>query len=440
MKQLTTSFVFYFLLSITFLSCRKNLNQDDDPSAIFPTTEEEKNQVALIKEVASILETVYQDPYAYYEVNTTIYSEYYDDERVLLKDLLFPNYSPLYKTEKFLSFKAEKGRFSKVFFETMYRGNFPLLRKALNVPSQIGRDNSRDFTMATSPIDTSIEIFSNSKGVSIYFPYSENFSVPLTVSYFDKVNTPPYITYLATIVSADREADTGPGREPKKINSDSLKFIEVTISDTYAESKPTHIVGVGAVPTVSIPLQPQSVDVVFLGNILCNTQYDRLISFSSLNGGGPELRFMRGDAYMQQVNGQITNPQATLPVNLSRKDCRSYGRWKKIYAQWDSNWEPSNLNQIFGIWEEDNSGTKTMSGTLQTTLTTQGGGTTVNSIGYSFTVTTKDPIIRQMTWNRESFFLYNRGGLNNGCGTWPAAEQWTIYDCSQGVRYTLPTQ
>ena len=91
MKQLTTSFVFYFLLSITFLSCRKNLNQDDDPSAIFPTTEEEKNQVALIKEVASILETVYQDPYAYYEVNTTIYSEYYDDERVLLKDLLFPN-------------------------------------------------------------------------------------------------------------------------------------------------------------------------------------------------------------------------------------------------------------------------------------------------------------------------------------------------------------
>ena len=113
---------------------------------------------------------------------------------------------------------------------------------------------------------------------------------------------------------------------------------------------------------------------------------------------------------------------------------------KKIYAQWDSNWEPSNLNQIFGIWEEDNSGTKTMSGTLQTTLTTQGGGTTVNSIGYSFTVTTKDPIIRQMTWNRESFFLYNRGGLNNGCGTWPAAEQWTIYDCSQGVRYTLPTQ
>lgn len=42
-----------------------------------------------------------------------------------------------------------------------------------------------------------------------------------------------------------------------------------------------------------------------------------------------------------------------------------------------------------------------------------------------------------MNWNRESFFLYNHGGLNNGCGT---KDGWTIYDCNQTVRYTMPTQ
>ena len=128
MKKLTSTIVILFLLLISAFSCRKNLKQDDEPTVRFPATEEEKNQVALIIEVASILETVYQDSYAYYEVNTAIYSEYYEDERVLLKDLLFPESSPLYKSQAFLSFKAEKGRFSKVFFETMAKGNYPILQ------------------------------------------------------------------------------------------------------------------------------------------------------------------------------------------------------------------------------------------------------------------------------------------------------------------------
>lgn len=416
------------------LSCKKEFSKISQiDTAYFPTTENEKNQVALIKEVASILETVYQDPYAYYEVNTAIYSDYYEDERVLLKDLLFPESSPLYKTEKFLSFKAEKGRFAKAFFETMNRGNFPLLQKALKIPSS-GNMNSRDYTMTTTPIDTSIEIFSNSKGVSIYFPYSENFQVPLTTSYFDKVNTPPYITYLATIVAADREADTGPGKEPKKVSSDSLKFIDVTISDSYAEVKPTHIIGVGADPKTQRPLNPLSVNVIYIGDFYVMKQYDRLISFSSLNGGGPELRFFRGDGYLQQVNGQ-TIPQDNLPVNLKRKQCK--GGVIKFSGVWDTNWEPANLNQVFAIWEQDASGTQTMSGSLQTTLSNGNGSTTVSSVGYSFSFTSKDPIIRQLKWNRESFFLYNHGGLN-GCGV---HDGWMMYDCNLGtVCYTMPTQ
>ena len=430
-----------FVIIILF-SCRKSLQEIND-NAVFPTIEDDKKKVALIKEVASILETVYKDPYAYYEVNTAIYSEFYEDERVLLKDLLLPESSALYKTQSFLSFKAEKGRFAKIFLETMKRGKYPLLQSQLN--RFINKtNNSRDYAMIAVPADTAIEIFSNSKGVSIYFPYSENFRVPLTTSYFDKVNTPPYITYLATIVAADREADSGPGKQPDKLNSDVLRFIDVTVNDDYAEQRVTHIVGSGADPRTERPMQPQDVNVVFLGEVLCNKQYDNFINFSHLNGGGPDLRFMRGDGFLQPVSGQISNAQNTITVDLKRKDCRRGGRWKKVYAIWDSNWQTENLNQVFGIWEEDKSGTQAYTGTVSTTLTngttgtgTSTGNTTVSTIGYSISVTTKDPIIRQMNWNRESFFMYNRGGLNNGCGT---KDGWTIYDCNQTVRYTLPTQ
>jgi hypothetical protein len=46
-------------------------------------------------------------------------------------------------------------------------------------------------------------------------------------------------------------------------------------------------------------------------------------------------------------------------------------------------------------------------------------------------------IIRQLGWNRESFYLYNRGGLANGCGT---RDGFTVYDCNSDVVYTMPEQ
>ncbi|MGN6434881.1 MAG: hypothetical protein ACTHMM_00050 [Agriterribacter sp.] len=176
---------------------------------------------------------------------------------------------------------------------------------------------------------------------------------------------------------------------------------------------------------------------------MCTSQYDKFLSLSKLNGGGPDLRFTRGDGYLQRINGQVTNSSGDLPVDLKRKDVRK-SRWKRVYAVWDTNWEEANLNQMFGIWEEDKSGSQTYSGTVSTTLNnsttgtgTTTGNTTVNSIGYSYTVTSKDPIIRQLSWNRASFFQYNHGGLINGCGT---KDGWQIYDCSQTVRYTMPAQ
>ena len=78
------------------VSCKKTIDvnlQTMHEQVRFPQTSKEKQTVAVIKEVGIVLENVYQDPKAFYEVCAAIYSEYYQDESVLLKDLLLPETS-----------------------------------------------------------------------------------------------------------------------------------------------------------------------------------------------------------------------------------------------------------------------------------------------------------------------------------------------------------
>jgi hypothetical protein len=399
-----------------------------------PETQQEKRTVAILEEVGDILGKVYQNPKAFQEANAAIYSEYYEDERVLLKDLLFPEVSRLYKTNRFKSFHAYTGSFKEEFIKILNNGNYPNLKKELSVSSSNNVRNQRIYM--ESPTDTEKEIFSNSSGVAIYFPYSENFAVPLTTTYFDNVNTSP-TGYLATIVSAQSDADVGFGRKPVITGSNRVSLVACMVDDSYCEINPTHIVTVGAEPIMQDPPQTPVVNIVFIGDVRCTKQYDRLISFTG-NGGGSELRFVRADGYLQQqsTTGQITAPQNVISVNLKRKEIRK-GTWKTVMAIWDSNWEPDNLQQVFAIYEDDTQGSKTFSGSLQTTLKVDANTSTVGTIGYSITVTSNDDIIRQLNWNRTSFYQYNHGGLNNGCGVRNA---WTVYDCNTPVMYTMPQQ
>lgn len=173
-----------------------------------------------------------------------------------------------------------------------------------------------------------------------------------------------------------------------------------------------------------------------IGKAKCIEQYDRLISFTS-NGGGSEIYFIRGDAYLtQDPNGQITSPQTSVPVYFKRKEIRAKV-WKTIDEIWDSNWEIDNKEQVFGIYEEDTQGSATMSGSVKTTVKDPSGNNVEATVGFSITVKTQDVIIRQLAWNRESFYMYNQGGLNNGCGT---ISGWTVYGCNTGVSYIMPTQ
>lgn len=437
-------------------SCKKEIAQagPEVPNPIFPTTDAMKERVALLKDVSKMLKVVYQDPKAYYEVNAAILSGYYEDERVLLKDLLFPETSPLYKREAFKKFAAEPGHFKKRFYAALDTGSYPHLEAALNAKKRIYNNQLSGIKpiqelSAAVPADTSLEIFSNSNGVSIYFPYSENFGSNFTPAFFDNINTDP-LGNLATIVAADRQADSGPGEEPTSqmfISNDGIvSFIidyrTVTVDDDYAELKPTHIVGIGADPRNVImeePIPTNPAYVVFIGEVKCTfVKYDHLISFNgTLQSGGPDIRFCRGDAYLTlNANQQITTPQGIVAADLTRKQARK-GSWVPIYSIWDSNWEPDNKEQIFAIYEEDKQGTVTINLSQKTTVKVDDLATAERNVGFSLTFITQDLIQTQLSWNRASFFQFNRGGLNNGCGT---RNGWQIYDCNSRISYTMPVQ
>jgi hypothetical protein len=438
-----------FLLVI-LASCKKQYSFESTPDAkvVFPTTAQDVAKVNLIKEFSAALKNVYKNLWALHEVNATIKSGYYIDERVLLRDLLTPENSPLYKTEAFRKFNSRSGSFKQAFAKELSKGIYPLLQSAIGTPD--GRINGRE--MEDWPtVDQTNEIWSNESGLCIYFPYSEDF----TFSNPYDVNINTVNGQLVTIVTADREADEGPGEWPYYCSSDpnepvnlenmTVCFSQVMINDGYAEVDPVHIVGVGAEPaTPNGTTGTQTVYVVFIGEVRCSKQYDNLISFNGyLQGGGSELRFCRGSGYLvQDGNGQINAPQNFVRVNPTRKQIRK-DKWITVNSEWDSDWKEDNLIQVFAIYEEDKQGTATINTSLQTTVTltpaspTTPAVTAVRSVSFSWTFKTQDDILRQLNWSRESFFMYNQGGLNNGCGT---RNGFTIYDCYSDISYTMPTQ
>jgi len=244
-------------------SCKKEIKVDEpDIRTSFPKIEKDITKVATNRDVTAILKVIYRDKKVLNEVKATILSGYYKDERVLLKDLLYPSTSPLYQSESFKKYPVEVGVFKRKFSEELDRGDYQNLKSALR--SNYQRNINSTTTLSEAP-DPDLEIFSNSSGTSIYFPYSENFGTSFTTSYFDNINTSP-TGEMATIVNADRDADSGPGDEPYVCGTrtnQSICYTTVTVDDAYAEINPTHIVGVGAEPAKVQSSQQLQVDVVF---------------------------------------------------------------------------------------------------------------------------------------------------------------------------------
>lgn len=438
----------------------------------FPTTPKELHQVQINKDVADILKYVYQDRKAYYEVNAAIYSEYYDDESVMLRDLLFPETSPLYKMESFKKYGSPEGVFKKRFFEALSKGDYPVLKEAMGLNKLNNTDNrlttaqARVETIAAvAPMDTAIEIYSNSSGTCIYFPYSENYGSNFTAAYFDNVNTDPWGN-LATIVPADREANSAPAQEPYRYKTTpisggivwEIRYRTVTVNDAYAETKVVHIVGggadvmchVGCTPPTPLP-GPQS-NRVFMGWIrLQGPQLDNLISLSKANGGGSELKIGRASGYLQMSGGQVTGFQdiITPDKKFKRKDI-SKGRWRKLYGIWDPDWKADNKEQVLAAWEADNSGEQTFTGSITTTLRTASGATVAGTISYSIKVVSQNLPIRQLKMDQYSYFRTAKFDQNcgfqmcddKGCrydtDFLPTGYNWPVYECLAAFSWTLP--
>lgn len=444
------------LLLASIVSCKKQevtAIQKTDQSAIFPTTEKEKQSVAVLRDVGYVLQTVYRKPKARYEAISAIKTGFYQDERILLRDLLFPESSPVYATEKFKASGAATGEFKKYFFEALNAGNYTALKEAMGF-------NNSTRSMASGPgVDSTNEIWTDQNGVSIYFPYSENFPF---VSPLDASNNTAGGN-MVTIIYADREADSAPGWEPYYFENpdpmgfqcmDNICYRDVTVDDDYAETHPTNIVGVGAEPArVMTDPPPPSTNVnrVFHGWSRLTQQLDHLISFTG-NGGGSEIKVGRISGYLQVQNQQVTSFAGDLvTVSYSRKDIRKK-RWKRVYSVWDADWVPANLEQVYAVWEDDTEGTKTFTGSLGTSVRVDSStnATITGNIGFNVTVKTQDEIVTQHKITRTAYFGAAKADQawgyqmcdDKGCrydDTFlPSGQHWPIYDGGTIWGYTWP--
>lgn len=433
------------LAGMAIASCKKHLIAPNDNPLPRPSVPSKDSWIAGInREVAGILEIIYQNDSAYREVNAAICSGYYADERVLLKDLLFPENSDLYYSERFRVLNVSPGVFKRIFNETLASGDYPLLKRALAAEAEVGVVPKTTVVASELSLAGSA-VLSGATATAIYFPYSTDFS-PLSSQVVDVRNIP-----RATIVAADREADAAPGRAPSAcaLIGGSLCYKDVTVDDHYASSFPTHIVEAGARPVKiflgDVPPSTMLTTKVFLGWARLTKQMDALISLTG-NGGGSEIKVVRLSGYLKKVGEQVASVSGDLmTLDFSRSDIRNK-KWKKVYTAWDADWQNDNLEQLIGVYEDDTKGTKTLSGSLNTTVNLPGSpslGKAVGEVAYKVEVETQDDIILQRKLGRSSFF---RDGMNNQAwGYMPdptdfitAGKNWPIYDGGTIWQFTLP--
>ena len=442
MKTKITCIVFC-ATCLFIVSCKKEIKR----SAASPTAQlsQYQSQVAEVtREVARALDEVYVDPHAYDEVNAAIRSEYYADERVPLRELLFPSPHGLYNCEIFRLHKIDTGRFRRRFCEVILNGNYPKLKREL-VPL-LNRRSSPAVANNVLIDDSVPGIVSDKYPVSIYFPYSENFGTFVSDSF--PPNSKMAIILRPTIVYTDRDDDAAPGRRPYFCSGapNNTCYADVTVNDSYAETYATHIVAIGAAVNATAAKEPLKTELVtraYHGWSRLSKQMDKLISFTG-NGGGSEIKVCRINGFLKMTDEQVTDFAGdVITINYTRADIRKR-RFKRVFSLWDPNWNYQDIEQVYAVYENDNVGSRTISGSLNTTLNLPGKiGKTEGEIGFKISVITQDEIITQRKFDRKSFL---RDGLNNqGWGFVVDAndflatnKDWPVYDGGAIWSYTFP--
>jgi hypothetical protein len=419
-------------------ACKKDLASEQvikqrnvDPVKVFklPETPEEKLLVENLGKVTEVLKELYKDKANLKLVNAAVYSKTYTDESVFLKDLVYPDKSRLPVSLKFLGYTQKWNvsleQFAKSFWGEVNKRNDP---DFLYFLSKLSNGHS----LAQTPGSQNSPNSQNGEGdgVTVYFPYSDQFLPDGGGGYYEPITS---------IATATADADEGWGNQPYFINGVFQFYTQILVNDDYVFANPTQIIGVNGIEPDPTPLlppppppPPPGVSRVYLGEGICKSQYDRLISFTG-NGGGSEIKYCHLTAYLQPVNGHVTTFQDIASVNFSRGDIRNK-RWLRNFIVWDDDWVPADLEQVFGIYEEDNTNTKTFNGSISTTVTVVPGSTITGTIGFTVSVTSQDEIIRQLKISRKSYFagsFQNQGQDFSPDGTFlplPFTHGWPAYD------------
>ncbi len=446
----------YWLIFLTvfyFVSCKKDFvetNYQTSNEVRFSVTDQEKELTSLTKEIGDVLKVIYQYPEVLREVDAAIYSGYEKDECISVKNLLQTESSPLYHFAEFNKRNITPGVFYKYFSEEVATGSYPLINKYYG--SYLSKSNASNTSVNSFKVGSPATAAAGPdngllkyeiwvvNGVKVYFPYSENFAATYDPRSPTINNTGNPGGPVVSTVSADRDADSGPGQEPYWVTDQygvqHLTSRQVTVDDAYAETKATHIVNVmdgdrDPPPPTIPPVTTGPIYQVWISWVRSDKMYDRLISFSG-NGGGPDLRFARDYAFLD-ADGQVKTTGPVVGGSLSRKDVRKK-RWVHMYQLWNTNWKPEQLSNHLGIWEEDNKGSITFTGSVSGKFKILGVETTV-STGFSYTKQSQDPILGNVDWDRDSYF--RTAALNKGRGF---QDGWPIYNADLHVDYTMPYQ
>jgi hypothetical protein len=304
---------------------------------------------------------------------------YYSDENILLDDLIKPERSKLVTNARISS-----NLFKDAFYEILSNHQKASKNAKLN--------------------ENKFDEYLISNGVAIYFPYSENFR--------DKNKKE------ITIVMPPKDGvDEAEGLKLTKCGKNVCEE-KVIVNDLYAMNNPTHIIYAGGAKVKEEykskikNSKVSAVNQVYVGAVKCKKQYDKLIGFT--NTGGSEIKFFRASGYLASgTNGQVTSPTGDLiSADFSRGQINNCS-FQVINASWDIDWKVDNLEQVFGVFEEDTQGSRTFTGSINTTVKV--GGQNVNgTLGYNIVVQSQDEIIRNWKIGRSAFYTAN--GINQGYG------------------------
>ncbi len=379
------------------------------------TLTDEQSQDRL-KQATFMLAEMVKNPSILQEVMEGVNSLTYEDENILMADLLEPQTSTIFSNKA--SSMQFPSRFNTVFSQKMY-------------------PNASQFLSVSS---TQLKYFLAYDKVSIYVPYSENW----------RNNQLPTLVWNTV-----EELDATIGYRPNLNSSGQITgYTQVTVNDDYAERNLVWILkrnskggkdldgGIIKGGTVKPPIgstkgipcsqvqDPNRLYQIFVGEVRVVEQLDPF--FGTNNSGGAEIVFARGSAYLPAVNASPLTGFATIALpKIKRKDIRKKN-WITFYYSYYRNWKPEETQHILGCYEQDKTEPKYLEGTASIKIDT---------INLEFKMKFDFSSNNQVQYNQdeprcayfETFDIPSpgpRGGLRNG---------WRIY-VGQYTDFTLPFQ